>query len=272
MMEIKSSQIAHPLTALTPGRILSIGLTGLVLLAGCNKQPAPQTTPPAASPQTSSTTAPNQYQSAQPGSNMAASNSAPAAAAAPRAIERPPAPPKVYTIPSGTAVTIRTGSEISAKTANVGDPFSGTLVNSLSSEGKLLFRAGAPVSGTVVAAHGQGRFKGAGDLGVTLKSIASHPVSTSTYEKSAGGKGKRSTAMIGGGAGGGALIGGLAGGGKGALIGGLLGAGAGTAGAALTGNKNISIPAESTITFTLRAPVSITSRESAADATAAPAQ
>ncbi len=51
--------------------------------------------------------------------------------------------------------------------------------------------------------------------------------------------------MIGGGAGGGALIGGLAGGGKGALIGGLIGAGAGTAGAAFTGNKDVVIPSES---------------------------
>ncbi len=40
-----------------------------------------------------------------------------------------------------------------------------------------------------------------------------------------------------GGAGGGALIGGLAGGGKGALIGAAIGAGAGTAGAAYTGNE-----------------------------------
>ena len=80
------------------------------------------------------------------------------------------------------------------------------------------------------------------------------PVSTSTYEKAAKGKGKRSAAMIGGGGGAGALIGGLAGGGKGALIGGLLGAGAGTAGAAYTGNKDVVIPSESVVTFRLTAP------------------
>jgi len=65
------------------------------------------------------------------------------------------------------------------------------------------------------------------------------------------GKGKRSAGFIGGGAGLGALIGGLAGGGKGALIGGLAGAGAGTAGAGLTGKKDIVIPAETTLTFKL---------------------
>jgi hypothetical protein len=60
--------------------------------------------------------------------------------------------------------------------------------------------------------------------------------------------------------GGGALIGGLASGGKGALIGGLIGAGAGTAGAAFTGNKAVSIPAESVVTFTVTSPITVTEK------------
>jgi hypothetical protein len=71
------------------------------------------------------------------------------------------------------------------------------------------------------------------------------------------GKGKRSAVMIGGGGGAGALIGGLAGGGKGALIGGLVGAGAGTAGAAFTGNKELTIPAESAVTVKMTAPLTL---------------
>jgi hypothetical protein len=120
-----------------------------------------------------------------------------------------------------------------------------------------VLRAGTPVTGTVIAAKGRGRFKGAGDLAIELTSIGSQRVSTSVYEKTASGKGKRSAGFIGGGGGAGALIGGLAGGGKGALIGGLLGAGAGTAGAGLTGNKDIVIPAESVVSFTLRTPVRV---------------
>ncbi len=63
--------------------------------------------------------------------------------------------------------------------------------------------------------------------------------------------------MVGGGAGLGALIGGLAGGGKGAAIGAAAGAGAGTAGTAYTGNKEIVLPGESVVSFTLQAAVKI---------------
>jgi len=109
----------------------------------------------------------------------------------------------------------------------------------------------------VVAAKGKGRFKGAGDLGISLSTIAGHDVSTTEYETTSKGRGKRSTAIIGGGGGLGALIGGLAGGGKGALIGGLAGAGADTAGAAYTGSRDVIIPAETVVVFRTTTPITI---------------
>jgi hypothetical protein len=71
------------------------------------------------------------------------------------------------------------------------------------------------------------------------------------------GKGKRTAVLAGGGAGLGALIGGLTGGGKGAAIGAAAGGGAGTAGTAFTGNKEIVLPAESAVPFTLKAALKI---------------
>lgn len=172
-----------------------------------------------------------------------------------------PAPAPVVesrVVPSGAAVRVSMSQTLSAKQNNVGDSFSGVLSAPLSTDGGgTVFKRGTEVAGTVVAAKGQGRFKGAGDLAIQLTSIAGIPVQASTYEEVAKGKGKRTATLTGGGAGLGALIGGLAGGGKGALIGGLAGAGAGGAGSALTGNKDVVIPAESQITFRLTAPLTV---------------
>jgi len=125
----------------------------------------------------------------------------------------------------------------------------------------VVYPKGTKVQGSVVAAKGQGRFKGSGALGITITRIGGQAVSTTEYEQEQKGKGKRTAGFIGGGAGGGALIGGLAGGGKGALIGGLIGAGAGTAGAAFTGNKDVVLPAETVVLFQLTAPVTVSHTE-----------
>jgi hypothetical protein len=159
--------------------------------------------------------------------------------------------------PSGTRIVVRTTETLSASKNDVGDGFSGVLEEPVVSHGATLFARGARVSGSVVAAKGRGRFKGEGDLGVEVSSIGGVRVHTSEYEKEVKGKGRRTGTLVGGGAGLGAIIGGLAGGGKGAVIGGLAGAGAGTAGAAYTGNKDVIIPSESVITFRLLDPVTV---------------
>lgn len=209
---------------------------------------APAAPPPAGSP--SSAAAP----SAAPAVAPAAPTPAPVAAAPP-----PPPQPVRLTVPAGAPVVVTVTEQLSASKNNVGDTFTGVLAQSLkTADGRVVFPRGARAIGTVVAAKGQGRFKGSGALGIQVTSISGRQVSVSAYEKEQKGKGKRSAGFIGGGAGGGALIGGLAGGGKGALIGGLIGAGAGTAGAAFTGNKDVVIPSESTVTFHLTAPVTVT--------------
>jgi hypothetical protein len=121
--------------------------------------------------------------------------------------------------------------------------------------GAVVIPDGARATGTVVAAHPLGRFKGGAVLQLRLMSVEINghevPVDSSSVARSEKGKGKRSATLIGGGAGLGALIGGLAGGGKGAAIGALAGAGAGTAGTAFTGNKEIVLPAEYALSFKL---------------------
>jgi hypothetical protein len=264
------------------------GIATLFLLAGCSKQtptntaatpaePAPAAAQPAPAPAAPATqpSAPAPTAAPAPAPAPAPVASAPAPAPAPVASAPapppPPPPPPVYTIPSGTSLAVRLSQPISSKTNNVGDAFSGTLAQSVRVNGVTVLKAGTPVTGTVVAAKGQGKFKGEGELAIQLSSVGPHSVTTTAYEQSVKGKGKRSTAMIAGGGGGGALIGGLAGGGKGALIGGLLGAGAGTAGAAFTGHKDVVIPAESVVTFTTTSPIRVVGHAHSAE-TEPPAQ
>jgi hypothetical protein len=240
-------------------RVSLLSLVGILAFCGCNKTPPAETNAPpaAASP------APDQA-----AAGNAAAPAAPAAQPTPAPTPPPPPQPKVYTVPSGTTLAVRIGQELSSKTANVGDAFNGSLAQSVRVQGVTVLKAGAPVTGTVVAARKQGKFKGEGELGLQLSRVGSYGVTTQEYEQTVKGKGKRTATMVGGGAGGGALIGGLAGGGKGALIGGLVGAGAGTAGAALTGNKGVTIPAETVVSFVSSSPITVTMKPKSAEESA----
>jgi hypothetical protein len=255
------------LLALMLGAILAMGLTA------CSKKEQPAQTPPAttdqaaqpapaANPQTQ--TASGQPATAPPAASTAAPPEAPAAPPAAAQVaeqEPPPPPPEPIVIAAGKTVTVRVAESLSSKTAQDGQTFTGTLANGIAVNGKVIIPAGSGVTGTVSEAKSAGRFKGEAILAIRLTSInvkgAPRRVSTDEYVVTQKGKGKRSAVMIGGGAGGGALIGGIAGGGKGALIGGLVGAGAGTAGAAFTGNKELSIPAESAVSFRTTSSITI---------------
>lgn len=154
-------------------------------------------------------------------------------------------------IPAGTRVTVRLSQTLeSGKTAS-GDTWNGTLVNDLTRKsGKVIARAGSPVSGVVSDAKDSGRLHKPGILSVQLTTVNNIPVTSDTITQDGEGHTKSNATKVGGGAAGGALIGGLAGGGKGAGIGALAGAGAGTVGALVTGKRQAKIPAETTLTFT----------------------
>jgi hypothetical protein len=175
--------------------------------------------------------------------------------------ERARPQPKPLVVPAGTVITVRLGQSLGSKTSQAGESFSATVATPVEIEGKTAIPSGATASGTVVDAKPLGRFKGGAALEVRLDSVningTDHPIQTSPLVRSAKGKGKRTAVMAGGGAGLGALIGGLAGGGKGAAIGALAGGGAGTAGAAFTGNKDIVLPAESALSFKLNQPLEL---------------
>jgi hypothetical protein len=244
------------------------GMLGAILamgLAACSKKEQPAQTPPATTDQTAqqapatapSTQAAPAQQAAAPAEQPAAPAAAPVAEQAPP----PPPPPQPIVIPAGRNVVVTMGSSVSSKDTSAGQTFPGSLTNAITSNGNVVIPAGTAVTVAVSEAKSAGRFKGEGIIAIRLVSIDIHGVSrnisTDEYVVTSKGKGKRSAVAIGGGAAGGALIGGLAGGGKGAGIGALVGAGAGTVGAAFTGNKELTIPAESAVSFKTTAPITI---------------
>ena len=222
-----------------------IGILTLLLLftAACNKPSTNQ-------PQGDNSAQQPTDNSSQPSANNAASQPAPQ----PRA-------PEIVTIPAGKVLTITLADAVGSKISQAGQTFSGTLAKPVEVNGETVIAAGAKVEGEVVDAKPLGRFAGGAVLQLKLDSVRVHgeqiPVQTAMITQSLKGKGKRTGTLVGGGAGLGALIGGLAGGGKGALIGAAAGAGAGTAGTAFTGNKEILLPAESAVAFTLKESVKI---------------
>jgi hypothetical protein len=172
----------------------------------------------------------------------------------------PPPPPPVVpaniTIPAGTQLTIRIDQRISAKSSHAGDKFTGEVVDPIqASDGSSVVPKGAPVGGVVAVSHKRGHFKGSSLLELRLTFLTlngtQYPLTTRDLAERKKGKGKRSAAMIGGGAGLGMLVGGIATGGVGLVVGGLVGGGAGTAAAGMTGNRDLDIPAESIVHFSL---------------------
>jgi hypothetical protein len=168
---------------------------------------------------------------------------------------------KRITVPAGTRVLIRTIDPIDTTKQKTGYRFSATLETNLQAEDMVIAPRGTTVYGRLANASSAGRMKGSSDLTLELTDIVingtAYPLLTSTYEIKGKGEGGKTAKKVVGGAGLGALIGGLAGGGKGAGIGALAGAGAGTAIAASKKGEQLQIPSESLLEFRLEQPVAL---------------
>lgn len=169
--------------------------------------------------------------------------------------------PKPVTIPAGTDLHVILDTSLSTASAQAGDSFEATITEPVVIGGKTVIPRDARAKGTVVDARSSGRLSKPALLSVALNSVQAGGawVDLNTDPLTLEGKShkKRDVVAIGGGSALGALIGGIAGGGKGAAIGAAAGAGAGTAGAAATGKKEITLPAESHATFRMSQPLTV---------------
>ena len=164
-------------------------------------------------------------------------------------------------VAAGKEIVVTADQSVSSKTGNTGDRFDASLAAPVMVDGRVVIPRGARATGTVTDAKSAGKFNGKAEISVTLSSVRvngqEYAVRTSEVTEAGKGRGKRTVEGAGGGAAIGALIGAIAGGGKGAAIGAGAGAGAGTAGAAFTGERDITIEAETKLTFQLREPLEL---------------
>jgi hypothetical protein len=157
---------------------------------------------------------------------------------------------------------VRTIDSIDSSVNHTGQLFRASLDSPIAVGDQVVVPKGLNVYLKLIEASSAGKFKGRSELTVSLDSFTfqgrTYQVSTSDVQEQGSSRGKRSAAVIGGGAALGALIGGLAGGGKGAAIGAGVGAGSGTAVQALTHGQQVKIPSETRLDFTLHNPVDVT--------------
>jgi len=233
------------------GRYLLIA--GVLALVGCHKS--------ATSPNSTASSNGN----AGNAGNTSDGNSGPTAGyGGQRGPESAPArafAPKPIVIDAGKEIVVTADQSVSSRDNNSGDRFQASLAEPVVVGDRVVIPKGARATGIVTDVRSAGRFKGSAGIAVTLGSVnvdgKEYEVRTSEVTEFGKGRGKRTAEGVGGGAVVGALIGAIAGGGKGAAIGAGVGAGAGTAGTAFTGNRDITIGAETRLHFRLREPLEI---------------
>jgi hypothetical protein len=181
-------------------------------------------------------------------------------AAKPAAVAKPV--PKVVTVPAGTALNFALSSDVSTKSAKVGDAFRARLASDVVIDGQVAVPAGTIVAGQVTqVVSGSQKIGTTPTLSLHFDSLEyggglTIPISgdfTSTGKSEKG----QDTAKIAGGAAAGAIIGHQVNSSSGGtIIGGLLGAGAGTLAAKKTGSE-VKLPARTEVSVVLAAPIRI---------------
>ena len=164
-------------------------------------------------------------------------------------------------IPAGTRIRVRLAETVDTRHTPPGARFAATLDEPIVEGNRVIVPRGTPFEGTVVESKSSGRFRGRALIAITLNSFRLHGttyrIATVPDARVSGSHKTRNLAYMGGGPAAGAGIGALAGGGPEALIGAGVGAVAGTTTAFITGKKNVKIPVETPLVFSLRSHVQI---------------
>jgi hypothetical protein len=172
---------------------------------------------------------------------------------------------RTFVLPAGSQVSVRVNETIDSSKAAEGQAFDAQVTrDATDANGDVVIPRGASANVVIRSASQGGKIRGASDLVLDLQSVTiggqSYALETADVTKtgkSGVGANKRTATHVGGGAAVGAIIGAIAGGGRGAAIGAGAGAGAGALTQILTRGKDIKVPAESVLTFSLDQPLKV---------------
>jgi hypothetical protein len=163
--------------------------------------------------------------------------------------------PDPLVLPEGTRLPLVLETSLSSKTSHKGDLVVAKLRDDVKVGEKVVLPEGTEMRGRVTAAAPSGKVKGlarlAFDFDTLLLKGKEHTVEMRTVDITAPKTHKKDAAIIGGGAGAGALIGAIVDGKKGAGVGALVGGAAGTGVVLTTTGKEVQIPAGSALSVKL---------------------
>jgi hypothetical protein len=168
---------------------------------------------------------------------------------------------KMITVPAGTTILVRMLDTVDSSKNPPGSRFTATLETNLVAGDTVVVPKGNTVYGRLSESKQAGRATGSSELQLELTDVVvggtAYPLLTGDYQVKGSSSGKRSAKRVVGGAGLGAVIGGIAGNaGKGAAI----GATAGAVGSVVQKGKSVNVPTETLLEFRLQQPASLPAR------------
>ena len=148
----------------------------------------------------------DQQQAAATDANSPSSAPDSGASSSRSAVREAPPRPRPIVVPAETVISVVLDERVGSKISTPGQNFSATVREPVEVDGRVAIPKGARASGIVRDAKPAGRFKGGAVLELTLASIevngTNYDVHTTSPTEASKGKGKRTAAMVGGGAGG----------------------------------------------------------------------
>jgi hypothetical protein len=157
--------------------------------------------------------------------------------------------PRREEIPAGTALTLVLETPLSSASSSEGEAVTARIERAVSEDGRVVLPGGSVLRGRVSEVDGSGRVKGRAHLAVKWDTITvrgvTRSIRTSDVAMTADSNHGRDAKVIGGSTAAGAIIGGIVNGGRGAKKGAIIGAGAGTGAVLINKGSEVEMPSGS---------------------------